>query len=401
MARVSIATARPSVRALTPGRLATLALAVGLVLLIAHGISWSTRDGRGLLDWGSFWASGDAANHGKDPYGVYPDTFRVGPGAMPAPNLNPPISVYPLQLAAKFDVHHGETAWIAASLAGALVAIVLLYRAYPRSGVVGILWALAFAGLWHTVELGQIYVPLLLAATGAWLLLRDRDDWRAGLLIGFVVAIKPQFVAWPILLLLARHPRSASASFATAAVLSAVPFVLEGPEIYRQWLDATPPILPANLFPGNSSILSVAGRLHAGRAGLVLSALVFAAVAGVVFRRRPDRMAVSAAGLILAFLLGPISWPGYSLLLLPVFFTAGWQATFPAALLMVFPYSEVLKLQDAGQPAAFLAASIYFFAAVLLAATLLREPRLLGSAARRPEPEPEAGPVRTPAAALE
>jgi hypothetical protein len=82
-----------------------------ITLLIFQGVRWSLRPDKGLLDFGSFIASGDAANKGLNPYGVYDLTFRVG--TVPAPNLNPPISVYPFQFAAHFDPSAAYHVWYA------------------------------------------------------------------------------------------------------------------------------------------------------------------------------------------------------------------------------------------------------------------------------------------------
>ena len=84
-------------------------------------------------------------------------------------------------------------------------------------------WASALAGFWDTLFLGQIYLPLVLAGVAAWLLLERGAGLWAGLLIGIVVAMKPNFLVWPVLLLLSGHYRSAVAAFVIASAISLIP----------------------------------------------------------------------------------------------------------------------------------------------------------------------------------
>ncbi|MCC7364324.1 MAG: DUF2029 domain-containing protein [Dehalococcoidia bacterium] len=367
---------------------------VAVAVLAVAGARWALRAERGLLDFGSFWASGDAANHGLDPYAVYERTFRLGPDAVPAPNLNPPVSVYPFQLLARLEPALARDLWVAAGLAAFVLAVALLLRAYPREQTSAALWALGLAGLWHTLELGQVYLFLALAATVAWLLLRDRDDWRAGLALGLVAAVKPQFALWPLLLLLRRDWRAGGTGLLVAAALWAVPLALEGPGVYRSWLAATPGLLPANTWPGNSSFLALCGRLEVDEAALAMTGVAIAAAAAVTWRRRPARPCVSILALVLALLAGPITWPGYTLLLLPALFAHGWRRSLPAVLLLAVPYPLVLELDPRGGAVAVLAGSVYALG-VLLFGGLALHPAIAARAAAVPRGRP--GPARSQA----
>lgn len=359
--------------------LLTGGLALLLLLLIAHSFRWATREDKGLLDYGSFIASGQAANRGEDPYGVYPLTFELA--GEPAPNLNPPISVYPLQLLARFDAETSMQVWEFATLVGFGACVLFLWRAYPENSVLTPLAAFAFAGLWHTIELGQIYMPLLVAATIGWLLLRKNDSWWGGVAIGVIGAIKPQFLFWPALLLVARRPRASAGGMIAAGVLYAIPFTLEGPGIYRAWSDATPSLLPANTFAGNSSLLAVAGRFGLDEVGLVLTAVMLLAVGAYVFWRRPGIEVVNALAIVAALLAGPITWGGYTMLLLPVVFAFGLQRTWPGVLLLLVPYRVLIDQAGTGAFGDEWLASVYAWGilaigtAVLLAARGPRAPR--------------------------
>jgi hypothetical protein len=194
----------------------------------------------GLWDFGSFVASARAAREGLNPYGVYPLTMHVVLPGFDAynPNLNPPISAL---LFRAFDVADPQASlrvWWAISVACYVLTVLLLVARYgARRAVLIGLPALALAGFSDTLFLGQIYLPLVLAAVGAWLLLERGQGAFAGLLIGLVVAMKPNFLVWPVLLLLSRHYRPAFVALGVAALVSAVPLLAMGPEVYRQWVE--------------------------------------------------------------------------------------------------------------------------------------------------------------------
>ncbi|HEX6975437.1 MAG TPA: glycosyltransferase family 87 protein, partial [Vicinamibacterales bacterium] len=218
-------------------RVACVAIAAVLLLLAWQGarLAWPRGE---LRDYGSFIASGRAAAEGLNPYGIYPLTFHVVIGRIDLhnPNLNPPLSVLPLQVLGRLDPVSSFAGWWIFSLACYVVAVALLARRYG-AGAGGLLvpWALALAGFWDTLVLGQIYLPLVLCAVCAWLLLDRGRTVAAGLLIGVVVAMKPNFATWPAILLLAGHRRAALSAVASACALSLLPLLAHGAEIYRQW----------------------------------------------------------------------------------------------------------------------------------------------------------------------
>jgi alpha-1,2-mannosyltransferase len=115
-------------------RLSVVLAAIGLAALALASGLWATRDEL-PRDFGSFWASGNAANRGDEPYGVYPETFRVdGTDRTAAPNLNPPASVPPLQLLATLDLHDAHQVWRLVSIAIYGLALAVLVSAYRKGG---------------------------------------------------------------------------------------------------------------------------------------------------------------------------------------------------------------------------------------------------------------------------
>ncbi|HZH28443.1 MAG TPA: glycosyltransferase family 87 protein [Azospirillaceae bacterium] len=353
-------------RRIVPGLSALLAALLAYLVFLALGRSLPGPD---LMDFGSFVASGRAAAEGQNPYGVYPLTFHV---VLPNfeswnPNLNPPISVPVFAWIGQFDPHEGFRSMWAFSFVGYAVAVALLARRYtPDRWVLPVAWAFALAGFWDTLVLGQIYVPLVLATVCAWLAL-DRDrPVAAGVLIGIVVAVKPNFLVWPGLLFLAGHRIPALVSVATAAVLSAIPVAIYGPGIYGQWIELLASDRERAVFLTNASLSALALRAGSGTAGLALSVLVLGGMALWSWRARPAAMAASVYGLIGALLASPIAWVQYTMFLLPVFFARPltWPMLVSAGLLVV-PVPTILGYLDAPLWMRLTVGSCYGWAVVL------------------------------------
>ena len=98
--------------------------------------------------------------------------------------------------------------FFAGTLALFALTLELLLRRYPdKRDPLFILAVCSMAGVWHTLGYLQLYAPLILAVAAAWLLMRRGNLLLAGIAIGLMVAIKPNFALWPVLMLAAGHPR--------------------------------------------------------------------------------------------------------------------------------------------------------------------------------------------------
>lgn len=357
-------------------RRALAAVLVALCLFVAVRGLAHALPGASLMDFGSFFASGEAAARGDDPYGVYPLTFRVTlPGFESAnPNLNPPISLPAFELFARLDPVDGFRLWWAISFAAYAALVWLLVRAYARDRPLpAAAWAFALAGFWDTLVLGQIYVPLALAAAGAWLLLARGRVIAAGLLIGAVVAVKPNFLVWPGLLFLAGYYRPAFAAAASAATLTAIPLLLYGPEVYGQWIALVLNDAARARFLTNASLSGIAQRLGSPALGTVLSVALLAGLAIWTWRTRPPALLVSALGLLGALLASPIAWVHYTLFLLPVFFVLPLSAPMLlAAAALIVPVPFVLGYLDAPAWQQATVGSLYGWAVVLCLHAVMR-----------------------------
>lgn len=327
-----------------------LIAAAFLLVVIVDGAQRSLPS-RELRDFGSFIASARAGIEGADPYAIHPLTFHVVVPGFDVwnPNLNPPISVLLFRPFTAAAPHEAFLWWWGISLVCYVLAVALLVRRYgEKDRPLLTLWALAAAGFWDTLALGQIYLPLVLATVIVWLLLERGRTAAAGLLIGCIVAVKPNFAAWPAVLLLAGHLRAPLTAFAVAAILSTIPLLTHGSAIYRQWASVILADESRTAFLTNASIPGLAARAGIQAAGMIAAVAVLAMVAGWAFRRKPSPLEASAVGMVAGIAASPIAWVHYTLLLLPVFFR--WHrspALVAAAILLVVPVAFVLRYLDA------------------------------------------------------
>lgn len=356
------------------------AVAAALLILILNGLTMALP-GPLLMDFGSFMASGQAAGQGLNPYGIYPLTFHVElPGFTSwNPNLNPPPSLPLFQLLSQLEPEFAFRLWWAFSLLSYCATIALL----ARRGWVAALWAFALAGFWDSLVLGQIYLPLVLAATAAWVLLERDRVWSAGLVIGLIVAVKPNFAVWPVLLLVAGHYRPVLTAMVSAALLAGFAALLYGPQVYGQWLDLVLHDTNRAIFLTNASLSGLAQRMGVPALGTAASLGLLMGLAWWAWRRRLPLLQVSALGLVGAVLASPIAWVHYTLFLLPIFFALPATPLLVAsAALLVVPVPLVLRLLEAPWWLQASLGSVYGWAVVLCLLALLPAPRTEVATAR-------------------
>jgi hypothetical protein len=332
----------------------------------------------GLWDFGSFVASGRAASEGLNPYGIYPLTLRVELPGFESwnPNLNPPISALLFQAFDVADPYVTYQVWRWISVAVYAAAILLLVSRVGNrvEALVIAVWAFALAGLWDTLFLGQIYLPLVLVGVAAWLLLERGAGLWAGILIGIVVAMKPNFLVWPVLLLLSGQHRSALAAFVTAGAISLIPLVIYGPDVYRQWIELVAADGDRALFLTNGSFAGLAARAGIPSFGLVLGFLLLLGLAAWAWWRRPHVLTVSAMALLASILASPLGWIHYTLFLLPVI-AMHWNRMLMrvVALLLIVPVPFIID--QLGKPAwlQLTIGSVYGWALVLCLVILIAD----------------------------
>src|SRR5579859_3902303 len=210
--------AQPSLMQRVVPRIGLVGLAA--IVGVSFGISLTRPTIGGIA---VFVGAGRLAALGLNPYGVAGITPR-GPDGVAYPNLSPPLSVLLFQQVAWVDPVTLARVWYAISLVLYVLIVLVLIRAYPQQApMLRAMWALAIFPLWFTLAIGQVQVVLLGLAVMVWIALRsDRDD-LAGLALGILVAYKPNFVLWPVLLFLAGRRRTSVVSVGVAGILSIWP----------------------------------------------------------------------------------------------------------------------------------------------------------------------------------
>jgi len=303
-----------------------------------YGASGGTSD---LNDFGSFLASGKALTEGLNPYGIYASTFRPDSTGIAHPNLNPPASLLlfaPLSLAEPNIAF--EVVWWG-GLLGYLAVIVILLRRQPDQDAVLPMaaWALALPALWDGLQLGQIYLGLLVVVAGAWYLLERGCAARAGLLIGIFLAVKPNFLFWPVLLFFTGHRRAAVWAGISFFALSLLPLLVFGPDIYKQWFDVVVAETGGREgFFTNASIMSIGYRAGSTVTTVLLVLAILTWTVAQILRKQTDVADASAIGIGLGIVLSPVAWFHYMIFLLPAMLTRRWSPRILiAAVLMLVP----------------------------------------------------------------
>jgi hypothetical protein len=325
-----------------------------LVIIILLNIAFVIRGWPSLLDYGSFIASGQLANAGENPYSDQsPLIFSIqfgenGPGGS-APNLNPPISVLLFQGLAEINPEVSIVIWRITSIILYVSAVIILHQHHPIHGFPAVLrvgWALSMAGFWHCIELGQIYTLLLMLVVATWVFIKQGKFLAAGIFLGTLIAIKPNLILWAIFLWLGSYGKVFWISSFAAAIISIFPLAKYGVGIYQQWLDASVKFTPhLLLFPGNNSFQGLTARLGSSNSGIILGIILVVVVVIFILKKKPDTATVNALGMVSSMLVSPIAWTGYTLLLIPIFFSQekwNWKYLISGAIFTV-PFAIPLK----------------------------------------------------------
>ena len=306
-----------------------------------------------LLDFGSFISAGKAAREGQDPYTtdsplVFQVTSQNTNQTLPSPNLNPPVSIMFFRPLADIGPVKAVSVWRMISVAMFVTGVLILASSYPKfTNPVRILWVLNLAGFWNTIALGQIYAPIFLLTIGVWIFTAKEYSKLAGIMLGAIIAIKPNFIFWLLLFGFAGQITIILSAAATVLVLSLLPIAFFGPQIYEQWLSALsnyPSI--GLLIAGNSSLQSLTARFGSAIPGMVISVFLIGASLYLAYRNKNSPAKINTLGIVGSLLISPFSWVGYTILTLPILFSKSrwnWRLIL-AAVALSFPYLLILYL---------------------------------------------------------
>ena len=230
---------------------------LGTVVVLGFVASLPRPAPFGSRDLDVFLASGRAAVSGANPYSL---VLRPGPDV----NLNPPVSLLVFGPLARLPADAVLPLCYAASVLLAAWTYWRLIRAYaPLASPFQYVWPLALAGVWLSLYNGQVYVGMEALGVCAYLALGQGRNRTAGLAIGALTALKPNFALWPLLLLAGGEAPVALVAFATAAALSLVPLAIWGPAIYWEWLLGAGTVARGLVVePGNLSLFGMAAALR-------------------------------------------------------------------------------------------------------------------------------------------
>jgi hypothetical protein len=353
------------------------------------------RSGKGgyYLIFGSYWASGRAAAHGLNPYAGYPLTFRYHLTASPREfvdlNLNTPCLLPLFQALSHFSIGTFIVVWMLGSFLLFVIGAGLLLRRYPRMQNRQILWLLLATSVFETLGGGHVYALLFFIATVAWIALSDGYEIRGALLIGLLVAIKPNVIVWPIFLYLAGCRRLALRSLFVALAASALPAFLYGPRIYSEWLAALRDD-PHWIFTTDISIMAFFSRLGLHTVGAAIAALVALVLACLIWKTKAGLLVTSGVALCASILCSPLAWFDYTLLPAPMFVARRWtRLGTVAAVLLAIPTALPLAMAAGSRLVVMLGGMIYLVPVWIMLGEFwagMREPRTL-----------PAGPERSPA----
>ncbi|MBA4010984.1 MAG: hypothetical protein C0481_03885 [Phenylobacterium sp.] len=279
-----------------------------------------------VVIFGSFWESGRAASAGLDPYLNYPLVFTPKfPSFVHEVNMNPPAALPLFQVFALLPVTFAAALWVVIFGALHLACVFALDRRLDLSRV-QLVWLITVFGL-GGIGMGQIYTLLLALGLGIWLSLQSDRLTLAGVLLGILVAIKPNFALCGMVLFASGHFRPVMIAALVAIALSALPVLLYGPQVYDQWLAAIARDNHGTVFAHE---VSLSGFLR--RAGLGMIALpvaLSACLAGLAYawRAKPSSLDALAFGIWLSIICAPLAWGIYLVVITPALVTRRWDWT--------------------------------------------------------------------------
>lgn len=336
------------------------------MLVITAAVVASLPDSEEYLRvFSTYWASGEATNNGLNPFAQHPLTWVPAHGVVDL-NLNPPTMLPLFQLFALFDPVAGARFFTAFSgLLYALCILILLrcpeFAAYRWQ----LMWLALAAPFANTLVLGQIYIVLLAFSVGAFIALREGNNFAAGICIGLIVAIKPNFAVWPAILLLSGHWRVPVIAALCALGAVGVSLMVYGPLVYANWIAVI--LNDGHLAVATDvSVRGFVSRLGAPHAGLPLSFLFLAFLAMCALRLRPYVVTASLIGILGSLLASPLAWFHYVLVAVPFMFALplGRVGAFGCGLLAIPPCcrsSSTGKQMAPGHPPSECWAAAYIF----------------------------------------
>jgi hypothetical protein len=361
------------------------------IFVLLSALAFTRADQEGDSPFATFWVSGRAATAGLNPYAIYPLSYQGhlerfgGTDLRAESNLNPPIMLPLFQLASHLSLLAFSYTWTVLSFLLLISCVRVLTKVNPDMQTRQLLWLMICAPTLETLGELQIYFLLLALAMVALISLRRGRPLLAALAIGLLVAIKPIFILWPVLMLFSGQTRIAVKSFVSTFVFSILPIPFYGIAIYREWFSVIVRD-PHWIVPINISLIAYARRLHCPVAGIAAALVLFVVTALWVRWAKPNVLQASAVILCASVLCSPLAWVAYMLPAAPFLIMRRWgkMETIGAGLLMT-PLSYVSDLAYSHNSALMALSPLPYIAGIIILMWAFSRPDL----AENPHPTEE------------
>ncbi|MBK4733827.1 glycosyltransferase family 87 protein [Noviherbaspirillum pedocola] len=356
-------------------KLIILGIAHLLLIIFTSALRFRLDEPDGMKVFGAYWASGQALMQGMNPFGIYPLTwsrfFNI-----PEVNLNPPTILPLFYFIGHFPPVFAARVWTLISGIVLIIAILWLF-VDRRDDLIQrrqMLWVFFLPSLASTLVIGQIYIFIFAMVTAAWICLKRGHERVAGVIIGIIVAVKPNLAVWPFFLLIAEHWRPVRFALLAGASAAALSLNLYGINAYKQWHAAVAADTHAARFLIEVSIHGFMTRLGAPAIGTALAGILLATTTVLVWRQRFSKIDTTRLALIVAILASPIAWVDYAMFLIPAMIMRPWNRTLTlAAILLLVPVSIPNMLMDGPIWKTIVGGSIYFTAILLIFIDIMRD----------------------------
>ena len=303
---------------------ALLLLCVEVLVSACHD-----KTGNQYINFGTLWASGNAANHGLNPFAGYPESYMCDftPYGYPIHfqdlNLNPPWTLPFIQALSLLPLNRFAQVWSILTGICLMAGCVILILRQPELQKRQLLWFALCSPTFGIIFSGQVYAWPFLFGVLAWAFYRAGSILAAGIALGGVIAVRPTMGFLLCVLFLSGYRKIAAIAFATVFALFVMPLAIYGPTIYVEWLKA---------FAGDQhwkasidiAIMPSLKRLGHPHIGTAVAALVVVFAFVWAWTKKPDFINACGVGLCLGILCAPLAWFHYILFVAPFFMARKW-----------------------------------------------------------------------------
>ena len=162
-------------------------------------------------------------------------------------------------------------------------------------------------------------------------------------------------------------------SIISAGLLSMIPLLHYGADIYSQWLNATLNY-SGLMMPTNNSIIGLFARLGLPEIGYIISLLLLIFLIFLIRKKKTSILKTSELGVIATLLASPITWTGYTILVLPILFRPKWNRYHRiAGIILSVPIALVLILSITSKVSYVIIGGFYMWALLLILFPIISE----------------------------